>query len=217
MSQYRFSPSTLKLLHDCPRCFWLTHNARIPRPRGIFPGLPGAIDKIIQAETAQHAGKSKPKWLLPGQEGVINPGPKKLVAKTDDFTLTGIVDDLVLQDNKYIIIDYKTARKPYTTEMALLYYSLQMDCYSYLCEGNGYKPVEKVYLVFFTPEPSSSNNHFNFEITHLELPANPDSARKALAKAVETCQLEEAPAASMECEYCRWRERIEEKRLLEGQ
>lgn len=134
ISKYWFSPSALNLLFECPRCFWYAHHG-IPRPRGIFPGLPGAIDKIIQGETKLWAGEGKPGWLLPEQEGIINAGPKKLVQQAEEYTLTGIVDDIVIQDGKLIIVDYKTARVPYTQEKAQKYYSLQIDCYALLCEG----------------------------------------------------------------------------------
>jgi len=207
--KYRFSPSTLKLLYDCRRCFWYAHHARIPRPKGIFPGLPSAVDKIIQTQTARFTGKGKPTWLLPGQKGVINPGPKKLVQRTDEYTLTGIVDDLVIQDDQLIIIDYKTARAPYTLEKAQKYYSLQMDCYAHLCEGTFDQQVKAVYLVFFTPlgfYSEINEGEIEFNITHLEMPVNPKNAKRTIAEALEILDSEVPPIANPNCEYCRWLE-----------
>jgi len=45
---YKFSPSSLSLLKDCPRCFWLKFNKDIKRPEGIFPSLPSGMDKILK-------------------------------------------------------------------------------------------------------------------------------------------------------------------------
>ena len=38
------SPSSLNLMKDCPRCFWVQFNKGIKRPNGIFPSLPSGID-----------------------------------------------------------------------------------------------------------------------------------------------------------------------------
>jgi len=46
---YKFSPSSLSLLKDCPRCFWLHFNKGIKRPDTIFPSLPSGMDKILKA------------------------------------------------------------------------------------------------------------------------------------------------------------------------
>jgi len=45
---YKFSPSSLSLLKDCPRCFWLKFNKNITRPESIFPSLPSGMDKILK-------------------------------------------------------------------------------------------------------------------------------------------------------------------------
>jgi len=45
---YKFSPSKLNLVKDCPRCFWLEFNKKFRRPRGIFPSLPSGMDKILK-------------------------------------------------------------------------------------------------------------------------------------------------------------------------
>ena len=45
---YKFSPSSLSLLKDCPRCFWFKFNKDIKRPEGIFPSLPSGMDRILK-------------------------------------------------------------------------------------------------------------------------------------------------------------------------
>ena len=46
---YKFSPSSLSLLKECPRCFWLHYNKKIKRPDSIFPSLPGGMDRILKS------------------------------------------------------------------------------------------------------------------------------------------------------------------------
>ena len=58
---YKFSPSSLSLLKDCPRCFWLRFNKKINRPDSIFPSLPSGMDKILK----EHFDKFMKKGELP--------------------------------------------------------------------------------------------------------------------------------------------------------
>jgi hypothetical protein len=46
---YTISATSLGLLEDCPRCFWLQFNRGVKRPAGIFPSLPSGMDRILKA------------------------------------------------------------------------------------------------------------------------------------------------------------------------
>ncbi|RLG33690.1 hypothetical protein DRN97_04420 [Methanosarcinales archaeon] len=211
---FRFSASQMNLMRDCPRCFWLAHRKHVKRPRGIFSGLPGAIDRILQSITATHAGKSKPSWLLPDIEGIIRAGAKKMTTKDETlkYILTGIVDDIIVTDSgNYFIIDYKTAAKPYDPEKAQYYYGLQMDCLAYLCEANNIIPVKGAYLVFFTPSssrqpPNNNSFPFKFSITHIKLSVDIQHAKEICAKAAKLCMQEHIPPAASDCEYCKFKD-----------
>ena len=213
---YRFAPSQLNLMHDCPKCFWRDHVAGIPRPRGIFPGLPGAIDNLIQKETRRYAGKGKPKWLVPWiHEGVIRSGTKRLTLKRRNYTVTGIYDDLlVMDDESVIIIDYKTAAQPHSEGATKQYYQLQLDLYALLCEANGLKPAELGYIVYTTPNllrryvQDFNMDHLIdifFKVTHIPIKVSAQRGRDAIKEALDICESKEAPAASPACEYCHYR------------
>ncbi len=45
---FKLSPSSLNLMQDCPRCFWLTQHKVWKRPAGIFPSLPSGMDRILK-------------------------------------------------------------------------------------------------------------------------------------------------------------------------
>ena len=45
---YKLSPSSLNLMKECPRCFWLAKHKVWKRPSGIFPSLPSGMDKILK-------------------------------------------------------------------------------------------------------------------------------------------------------------------------
>ena len=46
--EYKLSPSSLNLLQDCPRCFWLHFNKKIKRPSGPMSSIPIKMDSIIK-------------------------------------------------------------------------------------------------------------------------------------------------------------------------
>ena len=45
---YKLSPSSMNLIEDCPRCFWLQIVKKIKRPSGAFPSLPSGVDKMLK-------------------------------------------------------------------------------------------------------------------------------------------------------------------------
>jgi RecB family exonuclease len=192
---------------------WLKHRAGIERPRGPFPGLPGAIDKLLQSKTAKLAGKGRPSWLLPDLKGkgIIKSGAKKMVAKGEHFVLTGIVDDLIVTDTgSVIVVDYKTASRPHSKEDTARYYALQLDMYAFLCEANGLHVEDTAYIVYTTPHylmnfAYSDSFGVNFKVTHIALDINAQRAKDAIQKGVEICLQEEVPAAPPNCEFCRYR------------
>jgi CRISPR/Cas system-associated exonuclease Cas4 (RecB family) len=200
----------MHLLYDCPRCFYLEHVAGIRRIRGIFPGLPGAIDKLLQVKTAKLAGKSRPSWLLPGLKGggIIKQGKKRMITKGKHFVLTGIVDDLIVTDSgSIIIVDYKTASHPHSKEDTVRYYALQLDMYAFLCEANGFHVEDTAYIVYTTPDylmNFADSFGVNFKVTHIALEVHAQRARDTIAEAIAICMLKEAPPASADCEYCQY-------------
>jgi len=216
-AKLRLWPSTLSLLYECPRCFWLHTHARLPRPRGLFSSLPNALDGIIKANTALYISlKSKPAWLLPELKDAVIAPVAKLHYEHQEAVLVGTLDQLLrAKDGEYFIVDYKTSRNAYSPEIAAKYYSLQMDCYALLCEENGYEPVETAYLVFFTPASFLSDSSvskplslFRFAVTPVPIPVNSENARVAIARALEVYRMEEPPEASPTCEYCHYVDQI---------
>lgn len=206
---FYFSPSQLSLL-ECPRCFWLKHHAGIERPRGIFPGIMGKIDRLIQNETTKYAGKGKPPWLLPWvKEGIIRPGSKRLKFEGYNHIITGIYDELIeLKDGSVIIVDYKTAAQPHSKENTARYYQLQLDMYALLCEANGLKVADTAYIVYTTPdwvdtEIEKPQIDFGFKVTHVSVPVSARRAKGVIVGAIGICNLPQAPSAAPRCEFCK--------------
>jgi len=58
---YKLSPSSLNILEDCSRCFWLYIVKKHSRPSGAFPSLPSGVDRILK----HHFDKYREKGELP--------------------------------------------------------------------------------------------------------------------------------------------------------
>ncbi|MCX6750389.1 MAG: hypothetical protein NTZ83_02950, partial [Candidatus Pacearchaeota archaeon] len=131
---YKLSPSSLSLMEECPRCFWLHHNENRKRPGSIFPSLPSGMDYILKV----HFDKFRDKNQLP-PELKENPECKecrlfddkeklkewrnnlKGISWTDEEgnALHGAVDNLLFNKNKKIIVlDYKTRGYPLKEDTA---------------------------------------------------------------------------------------------------
>ncbi len=58
---FKLSPSSLSLMNECQRCFWLTQHKIWKRPSGPFPQLPNGMDRVLK----QHFDKFMKLGKLP--------------------------------------------------------------------------------------------------------------------------------------------------------
>jgi len=216
---YKFSPSSLSLLKDCPRCFWLRFNKKINRPAGIFPSLPSGMDKILKV----HFDKFMKKGELPPELQKFN-GKLKLF---DDEELLnvwrnnfkgiqwtdkkgnlfrGAVDNILVKGKKLIVLDYKTRGYP-LKEDTHEHYQDQMDIYNFLLRKNDYQTEDYTYLLFYHPNKVHENGDVDFHADLVKIKVNIDNAKKIFKKAVEVLE-GDIPKASEECEYCKWANKV---------
>ena len=68
MESISLSPSKLGVLRDCAKCFYDANMMSCPQPRGIFPSLPGGVDRVMKMYLDQYRGGLPPslKGQIPG-------------------------------------------------------------------------------------------------------------------------------------------------------
>ncbi|MBI1977858.1 MAG: PD-(D/E)XK nuclease family protein [Candidatus Omnitrophica bacterium] len=219
MTQIKFpiklSPSALNLFLDCPRCFWLEKVKGIKRPRGIFPSLPGGMDRIIKTYFDTFRAKSELPPELKGPEFV---GVKLFSDQVqlnrwrewrtglefkdeDGSSLSGALDDLLVKEDRYIPFDYKTKGSPTTQEDATKYYQNQLDCYALMLEANQMKPLGHAFLLYFSPKLMNSGGNVAFEVQAIKIQINTDRARETIKQAVQLL-MGTRPLLNSACEYC---------------
>ncbi len=211
----RLSPTTgLNLFRECPRCFWLHYNKKVQRPRGIFPSLPGGMDLVIKKYFDRYRGTLPPE--IEGKvEGSLMPDIKLMGKwrnwrsgleyhdKELDAVLFGALDDCLIDDDRYIPLDYKTRGSTPKYGSSERYYQTQLDAYSLLLSTNDYKTGNFAYLVYYYPTEVRENGSVKFDIKPVKVETNLERAKKTFCDAVELLK-GPMPGRNNNCEYCCW-------------
>jgi len=214
MNKIRLSPSALNLFLDCPRCFWFEKVKGIKRPRGIFPSLPGGMDSVIKAYFDRYRIKGELPPEIEGKvEGKLIPEEETLKKwrswrstdlcfedKAINASLSGALDDCLIEGGFYIPLDYKT-RGYELKEGSENYYQAQLDCYCLMLESKGYRTKGLAYLAYWWPLEVRENGMVKFHVEPLKIKTDINSAKKIFKEAVNIFSLE-IPQPSPECEYC---------------
>ena len=203
-------------MQECPRCFWLTLHKVWKRPQGIFPSIASGIDKIAK----NHFDNFRSKKLLPPELaenkeciGVeLFSDQEKLKEWRNNFKgiswedrkgniLKGAVDDILVKNNKLIVIDYKTrgyALKEDTTD----YYQLQLNLYNFLLRKNGYETEDYAFLLFYIPKEVMSGGEIIFDTVLVKMKIDVKSSGKIWGKAIK---LLNGDCPTKSCEWCEGR------------
>lgn len=203
-----FSSSTLKLLRECPRCFWLHFHGK-KRPATIFPSLPGGMDNVLK----KHFDKFRAKGELPPElsvDAALFPDQAKLDTWrnwrsglrtfSNGHELMGAVDELLLVDGKIVVLDYKTRGYP-VKEDTPSFYQDQLDIYTYLLSKNGQATVNYAYLLFYHPTLVLENGDVKFHAELVKVDVDVGRAEKLFEKAIKVVEGPE-PEKNPSCGFC---------------
>lgn len=216
---YKLSPSTLKILRDCPKCFYLKVKEKIPRPRGIFPSLPGGMDKLIKEYYDSLRGTDTlPEGLEEFQDKYrLYDDVNQLSEWRNNFRgiswqdadgnlLRGAVDDILVSKSteKLVVVDYKTRGFP-LKGIEHTYFQDQLDLYNFLLRKNNYETEDFSLLVYYHPNSVlGSKVEFNIDILNVDISVT--NAEGLFEEALEVLS-GEIPESSEKCEYCSWKKK----------
>lgn len=154
----QLSPSSLNLFLECPLCFWLYKNEGISRPEGPSSSLPRGMDLLIKNYFDKYRSKGElPPELIGKVKGkplndqlLLNRWRSRAEGlrykdKELNAVLLGLLDECFVNEGVYIPVDYKT-RGFDLKENSLSYHQIQLDCYAFLLEANGYRHPSFGYL-----------------------------------------------------------------------
>ncbi len=213
---FKLSPSALNLIKDCPRCFWLTQHKVWKRPAGIFPSLPNGMDKILKIHFDKFMEQDKlpPEICENGdcKDMKLFTDKEKLKIWQSNFKgiqfidengneLHGAVDNILVRDDKLIVLDYKTrgyALKEDTAE----HYRQQQNIYNFLLRKNGYKTEDYFFLLFYVPKEVTPTGEVIFDTSLIKMDVDVISAEKVWKDALEMLGKE---CPDKHCEWCEGR------------
>ena len=211
---YKLSPSSLGLMKECPRCFWLRFNKGIKRPEAGFPTLPAGMDRILKT----HFDSFRDRGQLPPELHELK-GVKlfndvellevwrnnfKGVQWTDKEgnLFRGAVDNILQKGKKLIVLDYKTRGYPLKEDTAGNYQD-QLDIYNLLLRKNGYETEDYAYLLFYHPDKVDDDGDVIFNTDLMDRRISVKNAERIFKEALDVLE-GEMPEGGKECGFCEW-------------
>lgn len=113
----------------------------------------------------------------------------------------GAVDNLLVNSENLVVLDYKTRGFPLKSDSAS-YYQLQLDSYNYLLRKNGRKTENYSFLLFYIPSSVDEVGKFIFNTTLIKLETDP---KRAENKWAESLVLLNSACPEKECGHCEGR------------
>jgi len=213
---YKLSPSSLNLMLDCPRCFYLQVKEKVKRPSGPFPSLPSGMDKILKEhfDRFMEKGELPPELKENGLKGykLFNDKEKlkewrnnfrgiQYLDKKSGILLHGAVDNILVKGKKLVVLDYKTRGFP-LKENTHEHYITQMDLYTFLLRKNGYETEDHSYLLFYYPNKVTPTGEVIFDTKLIKIATDGKHGEKVFKQAIKLLQ-GKRPKASKECQWCK--------------
>jgi len=211
---YKFSPSSLSLIKDCKRCFWLRFNKNIRRPEGIFPSLPSGMDKILKKhfdnfmnkETLPPELKELKDVKLYDNEFLLETwrNNRQGIRWEDDHgnIFMGAIDNMLKKGKKLIVLDYKTRGYPLKADTHK-YSQDQLDIYNLLFRKNNYDTEDYSYLLFYYPTHVNENGDIVFHTDLIKVKISINNAANIFHEALEILK-KDIPEPDKSCIYCKW-------------
>ena len=210
---FKLSPSSLNLMDECSRCFWLDKHKVWKRPSGAFPSLPSGMDGILK----KHFDRFRDQGLLPPElhahglgkgfklfedAGLLKEWRNNLKGirwkDEEGNALFGAVDNLLEHEGKLVVLDYKT-RGFALKEDTAGHYQNQLDAYNFLLRKNGYETQDYAFLLFYVPKEVAETGEVVFETSLVKMPVNAKNAEKLFKKAIAILK---GDCPEGKCEWC---------------
>ncbi|MBU2639167.1 MAG: PD-(D/E)XK nuclease family protein [Nanoarchaeota archaeon] len=214
---YKVSPSSLNLMLECPRCFWLQLVKKERRPPTPFPSLPSGMDKVLKEHFDRFMEKNKLPPELNELKGYKLFNDKELLKvwrsnfkglqyldKKSNILLRGAIDNILTRGKKLIVLDYKTRGYP-LKEDTHEHYINQMNLYNFLLRKNNYQTEDYTYLLFYYPNSVTKTGEVIFDTKLIKIKTDPKRGENVFKKAIKILQVENPPKANKECKFCKYK------------
>lgn len=227
---FKLSRSRIDLFLNCPRCFYLDRRLGVDRPPGFPFSLNSAVDKLLKKEFDIHrrAGSAHPLMkaykisAVPFRHEQLEVWRDSLRAgiqylhQPTNLLITGGVDDVWQNDKgELIIVDYKATSKDEEVTLDAdwqIGYKRQMEIYQWLFCQNGFKVAKTGYFVYCNgnTDKEAFDAKLEFDVKILPYTGDDEWVEPALYNVKECLMAKTIPPAAADCDYCRYREAVNE-------
>ena len=224
---FRLSRSKIDLFLNCQRCFYLDRRMGLGQPPGFPFSLNSAVDKLLKKEFDLHRADGTPHPLMKTYKIDAVPlknnnmdkwrdalrGGIEYLHKETNFNITGGIDDIwVNPAGELIIVDYKATSK--TGEVSLdadwqIGYKRQMEIYQWLFRKNNHKVSSTGYFVYCNGDTDKEafDGKLEFDIKILPYVGDDSWIEKTIID-IHKCLNGKLPESGKDCDYCKYREAI---------
>ncbi|MCD6233166.1 PD-(D/E)XK nuclease family protein [bacterium] len=228
---FSLSRSKIDLFLQCKKCFYLDIKKGIKRPPSFPFTLNSAVDALLKKEFDIHRaqGEAHPLMKKYGIDAVPlndfhiaewrnNFKGIRFYHKPTNFIVFGALDDVWQNpQGELIVVDYKATS---TTGNINLNdgreyheaYKRQVEVYQWLLRQNGYKVSDSAYFVYCNGkrDKKAFDGKLEFDIEVIEHKGDDSWVEKTLFDIKQCLESDKIPEASPDCEYCRYREKVQE-------
>lgn len=227
---FKLSRSRIEMFIECPKCFYIDNRLGVRRPPGFPFALNSAVDALLKKEFDTYREKEEKHPII------IEYGVDAIPAKHDDledwrmnfkgvqyyhektnFLFYGAIDDLWINSKgEYIVVDYKsTAKEEEITALDKDWmdgYKRQMEIYQWLLRSNGYEVSNTGYFVYCNgrTDLEGFNCQLIFRTTLIPYEGSDDWIEEVVTQMYECLRAEKIPQERNDCDYCRYREAVDE-------
>ena len=228
---FLLSRSKIDLFLECQRCFYLDMRLGIKRPPTFPFTLNSAVDALLKKEFDIHRAQGNPHPLMEkyGIDAVPFNDPHvpewrdnfrgiRFYHQPTNFIVSGALDD-VWQNSQgeLIVVDYKatsTSQKINLNDGRRYHesYKRQVEVYQWLLRQNGYKVSDDAYFVYCNGkrDEKAFDGKLEFDVEVINHKGDDSWVEKTLFDIRACLEKNEIPAPSPDCEYCRYRQRVQE-------
>ena len=213
MKTFKLSPSSISLMLECPRCFWLEQKGIWFRPKTPSSSLPNGMDLIIKRHFDRFMSQKKLPPELMASEckdscklfddkmllSIWRDSRHGLSFKDEEGNiLHGAIDSILVKDNKLIVLDYKTRGFP-LKDNTHEYYQNQLDIYTFLLQKNSYETEDFAFLLFYYPREVLESSEIIFDTKLMKINVNTSNAELLWGRALKLLNSE---CPQEKCEWC---------------
>ncbi|MBI2118592.1 MAG: PD-(D/E)XK nuclease family protein [Elusimicrobia bacterium] len=229
-SPFKLSRTRLSMFLECPRCFYIDRRLGVDRPPGFPFSLNSAVDILLKKEFDAHRAAQTPHPLMT-QYGIdavpfqhekleewrdaMRRGISYLQPATN-LQISGGIDDIwVNRKGELLIADYKATSKEEEVNLDAdwqIAYKRQIEIYQWLFRKNGFKVSKTGYFVYCNGDTSkeSFDGKLEFDVKLIPYEGNDSWVEPAVMGAYKCLMSETVPNAAPDCDYCLYRDSVEQ-------